>query len=107
LDDERLPVGVVPRTVLELEAMAAGGCELLVALEDAMDEDEVEGRAFAGGVSEGRESMAVVGGGAWAGTRQARDISCTFTRCRGEEAASTFLAALRAQAGTQSDMHKS
>lgn len=57
---DRPAVGVPPRAVRELEAMDAAGCDVLGALEDAIDEDEVEGRAFAGGVSECRVSMVVV-----------------------------------------------
>ena len=48
-------VGVLPRPGLPLEAIVAGCCELLAALEDRMDEEEVFGRAdpaTAGGVTD-------------------------------------------------------
>jgi hypothetical protein len=53
--------------------MIPGSREVVGALEEAeaMDDDEVDGRAFAGGVSEGRGSIWATivneGGSAWAG----------------------------------------
>jgi hypothetical protein len=53
-----LEFGVVPRASFELEAMVWGFGELLVACEDVMDEGEFLERATAGGVCDGRGSMA-------------------------------------------------
>lgn len=71
-------MGVLPRADRELEAMVAGSREVVGALEEeeAMDDDEVDGRAFAGGVSEGRGSISATivnersspwAGGEWLG----------------------------------------
>lgn len=54
----RLAEGVAPLVGLELGTMFEACCELLAALEDVMDEDEVLGRVVAGGVGEGRVFMA-------------------------------------------------
>jgi len=47
--DERLPEGVTPRGLELTEAMFTGECELAGACEDTMDDDDVLGRAVAGG----------------------------------------------------------
>lgn len=58
LADGRLPVGVVPRGARELEAMAGGCFEEPGVCEEAREEDDVEGRVFAGGVMEERSMAA-------------------------------------------------
>lgn len=57
LEADRLAVGVLPRTALELEAMVAGCCRPAAACDDDMDDDEFLGRAVPGGVGDARISM--------------------------------------------------